>query len=183
MSLSPRTQPTPHGLFVIREQQLVHAPIDRLFELTCSLALVHQELGMTAVAGRTTGLVQAGDTIRWQGWQLGLPQFHVSLISGFDPPHFLQDTMLAGRFAYFQHDHHLRETPEGTLLQDELRFRMKWGMAGRAAGKVLLLPHVTHLLRSRFARLKRIAESDAWRQYLTASPERPAYQNGRDDGA
>ncbi len=24
-----------------------------------------------------------GDTVRWEGWQLGLPQFHESLIEAF----------------------------------------------------------------------------------------------------
>lgn len=166
-----RTMPSPDGLFTIGESMLVHAPIHRMFSLSCSVALVHEELGMTAVAGRTRGLVQSGDIIRWQGWQLGLPQYHVSLISGFQPPHFLQDTMLTGRFAYFQHDHHLREIPEGTLLQDELRFRMPLGVVGKATGKVLLLPHIRHLMRSRFARLKRIGEGTDWMRYINLLPD------------
>ena len=93
----PAVQET-DGTFTLRDTQLVHAPIDRCFHLSCSLELVHDELGMNAVKGKQQGLVTGGDIIRWEGWQLGLKHFHVSHISGFQEPVFMQDTMLDGRF-------------------------------------------------------------------------------------
>ena len=35
---------------------------------------------MHPVEGRTGGLVTAGDTVRWEGLQLGFANYHVSLI-------------------------------------------------------------------------------------------------------
>lgn len=156
-----------NGNFTLRMRTIVAAPIDRCFLLTCAIALVQEELGMRPVSGRMSGLVVGGDTVRWQGWQLGLRHHHVSRISGYERPTFLQDTMLAGRFKSFQHDHHLRELPDGsTELNDEVRFRLPFGVAGRMVARVIMVPHILGLLRRRFERIGRIAGSDAWRQYI-----------------
>jgi ligand-binding SRPBCC domain-containing protein len=122
-----------------------------------------------APGGRTTGHVTGGDTVRWKGWQLGFPNFHVSLIppDTFAPPKFFQDRMIAGRFRAFQHDHHFDETVEGTLLRDEVRYSMPFGAAGALVGRVVLQPHIRGLMHRRFHLLKRLAETDEWRQYLS----------------
>ena len=154
------------GVFVLGDSVMVHAPVDRCFQLSCSVALVHEELGMNAVSGRTSGTVRGGDIIRWEGWQLGLRHHHVSKISAYTEPVFLQDTMVDGRFKSFQHDHHLRETADGTLLTDELRFALPCGASGRLVARYVLAPHICKLMKSRFARIKRIAEGNDWQKYL-----------------
>lgn len=162
------------GTFILRDSQLVHAPIDRCFQLSCSLELVHDELGMVAVSDKKDGLVEGGDIIRWEGWQLGLKHFHVSHISGFQEPVFMQDTMLDGRFKAFQHDHHFREVsggphrPTWTQLEDELRFSLPFGALGRLVAKYIMVPHIRKLMRSRFQRIQRIAEGNDWERYLSA---------------
>jgi ligand-binding SRPBCC domain-containing protein len=156
----------PH-LFVLRDRVIVSAPIERCFLLSTSIEIVERELGMHPVAGRTQGLVKEGDTIRWQGWQLGLPQFHVSRIELFEPPTFFRDRMIAGRFRAFEHDHSLTMQPSGrVMLADELRFTMHWGWLGDLLGYCLLAPHIRKLMRRRFSLLKQIAESAEWRTYL-----------------
>jgi ligand-binding SRPBCC domain-containing protein len=156
--------------FFLRDEIEVHAPIERCFRLSTSVELVQRELGMRAIGGRTTGLVASGDTVRWQGWQLGLPMYHESLIDSFTPSLFFRDRMIAGRFASFEHDHNFFDRHNGTvLMSDELRFTMPFGKLGDLVGQVILLPHIRALMKRRFALLKRIAESEEWRMYL---PER-----------
>ena len=159
------------GSFTLADSLLVQAPIARCFELSCSLELVREGLGMNAVSGKTEGFVVGGDVVRWEGWQLGLKHFHVSHISGFERPVFMQDTMLDGRFKTFQHDHHFRaqagSTPS-TLLEDELRFSLPFGALGALVAKTIMVPHIHKLMRSRFQRIKRIAEGEDWRRYLPA---------------
>lgn len=156
-----------NGVFTLHMSETVAAPIDRCFLLTCSIALVQEELGMMPISGRTSGLVQPGDTVRWQGWQLGMRHFHISLISDYTRPTFLQDTMLAGRFRTFQHDHHLTELP-GVLteLHDEVRFSLPCGFAGKLVARYIMTPHILRLMRSRFQRIRRIATTEAWKNYL-----------------
>lgn len=170
----------PVTMFVIRDRVRIDAPLDRCFALSTSLAIVERELRMHPVPGtfhghplRTSGLVAAGDRVRWQGWQLGLPQYHVSLIQRFESNVHFQDKMIAGRFRFFEHDHHFRTElsgtptdPTATILEDEIRFALPWGPLGWLGARFILYPHIRRLLARRFRLLKRIAESEEWRQYL-----------------
>ncbi len=154
-------------MFTLKDQIVIRAPLRRCFLLSTSVAIVEKELRMRPVAGRISGLVSGGDTITWRGWQFGLPQVHQSLITGFDPGRFFQDTMIAGRFASFQHDHAFADNGNGSVtLVDELRFTMPFGWPGWLVGRVLMVPHIRRLLRRRFKLIKRIAETEQWREYL-----------------
>jgi ligand-binding SRPBCC domain-containing protein len=155
-------------MFILRHSMLIHAPVERCFALSTHLAIVERELGMHPVEGRTGGLVTAGETIRWEGIQLGFANYHVSLIvpETWDPPYFFQDRMIEGRFRSFEHNHRLIETTNGTFLDDDIRFTMPLGWPGWLVGRVMLVPHILGLMRRRFNLLKRIAETDQWRSYI-----------------
>jgi ligand-binding SRPBCC domain-containing protein len=158
-------------MFVLRASTLIQAPIERCFALSTSIEIVRLELGMTPVAGGTSGCVRAGDIIRWEGRQLGLWHYHVSLISIFDPPRFFQDRMIAGRFRTFEHDHHFEQTSAGVLLRDELRFSLPFGPLGWLVGRFILQPHIQRLMALRFQLLKTFAEGEGWREWL--DPPKP----------
>ena len=142
-------------MFVVKDSTHIQAPIERVFRLSTSLAIVERELGMHPVAKggatRTEGFVAGGDRIRWEGWQLGMPQYHVSLISEWRPNLFFQDRMVAGRFRTFSHDHEFTEIGGQVLLKDTVRFSMKWGWVGRLVGKFVMVPHIRRLMARRFA--------------------------------
>jgi ligand-binding SRPBCC domain-containing protein len=181
-------------MHIVSESTLIHAPIDRLFQLSTSLALVEQTLGMhpldTRVAnGLTTGHVTANSRVVWRGWKFGLPTQHHTLITACIPPHtqhtrrgpnsitaeaFFQDTQERGRFAFFQHNHHFAEFTDPTTrdptteLRDEVRFTLPFGPLGRVAARCLLEPTIHRLCRHRFALLKQLAEGDGWRPFVAA---------------
>lgn len=157
--------------FTLLDEMVVHAPVERCFQLSTCLEIVALELKMRPVRGRTSGCVSEGDTVLWRGWQLGLPQFHQSLIEGFRAPFFFRDRMIAGRFASFEHDHHFIPCADGSvLLRDEVRFAMRWGGIGEMIGARVMMPHIRGLLHRRLARLKRLAESEEWRGFLRPAP-------------
>ena len=75
--------------------------------------------------------------------------------------------MIAGRFAAFEHDHRFKVLNDGkVLLQDEVRFAMKWGLSGLMLGRAVLIPHIRRLVGERFALIKRLAEGEEWRRYV-----------------
>lgn len=160
-------------MFVIRHQVRIHAPLERCFGLSTSLAIVERELHMHPVPSnfegvpfRTSGFVVEGDRVRWEGRQLGLPQYHVSLICNFERNRFFQDRMIAGRFQHFAHDHHFRAEGSETVLDDEIRFSLPWGPFGWVAARFVLRPHIERLLHRRFRLIKHLAEGEEWREYL-----------------
>lgn len=158
----------PPHTYTLRDSTTIAAPIERCFLLSTHIDTVRQTLALTPVAGRTTGHVVLGDRVTWRGWKFFLPQVHHTLITGYHEPTFFQDTQERGRFAHFQHDHHLSTTPAGTLLQDEVRFALPFGPLGRLVARFILIPHIRGLLRQRFALLQRLAETEAWRAVLAS---------------
>ena len=164
-------------MFILRDQIVVHAPVERCFLLSTSVAVVERELKMHPAEGRTSGFVGEGDTVLWKGWQLGMPQVHQSEIRLYERNRFFQDCMLRGRFATFQHDHAFLNQGKTVLLRDELRFTMPFGVAGWMVGRAVLVPHIRGLMRKRFALIKMLAEGEGWRQYLpdeAVADKRPA---------
>jgi len=153
--------------FVLRNEITVMAPLERCFLLSTNIEIVAQTLKMEPTMARPSAFVQCGARVQWHGWHLGFPQFHESLIEPFVPPVYFRDSMVAGRFATYEHDHHFTGLDNGCVrLSDEVRFRMPLGWLGELIGKWVMVPHIYKLLRRRFALLKYLAESEEWREYL-----------------
>ena len=158
--------------FVVREEIVVRAPIERCFALSTHLAVVEMVLAMRPVAGRVAGSVVGGDRVRWRGWKWGLPHEHESLIDGFEPPVYFRDSMVSGRFDRFEHEHHFTDRGDGSvLLRDDLRLSLPWGIGGEMVGRTMVLPHIHGLMRRRFALIKQMAEGEEWRRYLQPEAE------------
>lgn len=155
---------------MLRAATSIAAPIERVFLLSTHIETVRGTLGLTPVAGRVTGHVVLGDRVTWRGWKFCLPQVHQTLITGYRFPVFFQDTQEHGRFDFFQHDHHFSEAGGATELQDEVRFTLPFGAAGRLVARLVLIPHIQSLLDARFRLLKRLAETDAWQEVIGTGP-------------
>jgi ligand-binding SRPBCC domain-containing protein len=160
-------------LFRLKDSIHVNAPIERCFLLSTSIELVRRTLRMTPVSGKTAGLIVSGDRLMWRGFKFGIPAHHETLITEYDRPNFFQDTMGKGYFKHFQHDHHFTFVDGRTLMHDIVRFSMPLGRPGREIGKRIVVPHVLDLMTSRFEMIKRLAETDGWKDVLT-DPESQA---------
>ena len=183
---------------VVHDTTEVQAPLERVWKLSTRVELVRETLGMEPAGGRVSGFVRGGSRVVWRGWKFGLPTEHRTLISGFAPPHpaiartrapelhaerigqlvaWFQDQQERGRFAFFQHDHWLREKIEAdgrrvTVLEDEVRFRLPLGPLGRVVSRFILAPYIRGLVKRRFAKLKALAEGDGWREWMEVQRQR-----------
>ncbi|HEV2708820.1 MAG TPA: hypothetical protein VGU67_01295 [Edaphobacter sp.] len=156
-------------MFVVSDKIHVNAQIERCFLLSTSLELVKRSLKMRLVESestKTSGLVVGGDRLMWRGWVFGLPQLHETLITKYERPNLFQDTMGQGRFKRFQHDHFFTEIGGRTLLNDKVRFSLPFGWMTKPVARLVVMPHISRLLRQRLELLKRVAESDEWEKYL-----------------
>jgi ligand-binding SRPBCC domain-containing protein len=172
--------------YTVRESATVNAPLERVFYLSTRVDLVRETLGMNLVADPAPGYISSGhivanSRVHWHGWKFGLPTHHHTLITGYKAPHkdvdgstraWFQDSQAKGRFATFRHDHHFKQSLDPitqrpiTHLFDEVNFTLPFGPLGQLATTLLLAPHVRKLCRQRFARLKQLAESDGWREFV-----------------
>jgi ligand-binding SRPBCC domain-containing protein len=74
--------------------------------------------------------------------------------------------MVRGAFKRFVHDHIFAEDGDGTLMMDRLEFEAPGGPIGRVLDRILLSSYLERFLRDRNELIKRVAESDRWREYL-----------------
>ncbi|HEX6812298.1 MAG TPA: SRPBCC family protein [Planctomycetota bacterium] len=143
---------------------IVRAPRGVCFDLARSVdahvrSFAHT--GERAVAGRTSGLLQLGDEVTWRARHLGLVHRHRARITAFDRPAHFRDTMVAGRFRSFEHDHWFTTVDGATHVRDVLEFRSPAGWLGRLVDRCVLAGHLRRLLQQRAAVLRDEAEAIA----------------------
>ena len=153
----------------IRIETRIAAPMERCFLLSLSMDLHVESTAQTnerAIAGVTTGLIGAGETVTFEATHFGLSLRHTSVISGYERPAYFQDSMTRGMFKSFVHDHHFEAADGGTLMRDQLRFAAPLGLLGTIAEALVLRRYLAGFLMERNALIQRVAESDAWRRFI-----------------
>jgi ligand-binding SRPBCC domain-containing protein len=158
-------------MVALREHTVIAAPIERCFDLARSVE-VHLEgnvhWGETAIASGT-GLIELGQQVTWRAKHFGLWLSLTSEITSMHRPSYFQDAMTHGPFRFLKHDHIFQPLSQDTTeMEDVFTFAAPLSLAGRLVEICLLRRYMQALLRERNAVLKHIAESEAWRRYLTA---------------
>ena len=158
---------------LIKVDTFIHAPIDRCFDLARNIDLhviSTAETGERAIAGRTTGMVELGDTITFSARHLGIRWKLTSEIIEFDKPHKFVDRMLKGPFKRMKHEHlfgeRVIEGKEGTLMTDILEMESPFWFIGRIFDNLVLIRHMENFLVKRNYTLKEYAESEKWRDLI-----------------
>lgn len=147
----------------------IAAPIERCFDLARSIDLHMASTDWTgerAVAGVTSGLIGPDEEVTWNGRHFGLVISHTSRITAYDRPKYFQDCMVRGRFRSFCHDHSFEMCEGETQMKDVMEFEAPLGVLGLLVEKLVLGKHMVGLLLRRNECIRRVAESEEWRQYL-----------------
>jgi ligand-binding SRPBCC domain-containing protein len=163
----------------LRQVLRVRAPIERCFDLARSIdahVASTAQTGERAVGGVTSGLLELGDEVTWRARHLGVWQRLTSRITAFDRPRHFRDSMVRGAFARFDHDHLFVMDPAGCgdvcVVTDVFDYDAPLGRLGRLVERVFLDGYMERFLRERNELLRRLAESDGWRQFLPQAPGR-----------
>ncbi|CAG5081095.1 SRPBCC family protein [Parvicella tangerina] len=141
----------------------INASLQRVFDLSRDIDL-HQ-ISMTkskelAVGGRTSGLIEKGETVQWEGKHFGCYLTHTSLITEMNPPYYFVDEMTEGYFKYYRHDHYFTFKNEQCEMMDLINYEAPFGFLGKLFDAVLLNTHLTHLITQRNKVIKRKAENN-----------------------
>ena len=147
----------------------IAAPIERCFDLARNIDLhmaSTNQTGEQAIAGVTSGIIGAGEPVKWRGRHFGVMLEHTSRITAFTFPTHFQDVMVRGMFRSFRHDHSFQSRPGGTTMADVLEFEAPYGLIGKLVEHAVLEKHLRLLLEKRNDCIKRVAESQDWKQYF-----------------
>ncbi|MEM6692186.1 MAG: SRPBCC family protein [Planctomycetota bacterium] len=156
---------------IIRLRTEIAARRGIVFDLSRSIDLHVESTSRTkeqAVAGRTKGLIQEGESVTWEATHFGFRQRLTSKITQFDRPNSFRDSMVAGAFKRFDHDHLFEEHHGGTVLIDVFDYTSPLGALGRFADLLFLKRYMTNLLRVRNKLIREVAESGDANRYLNA---------------
>jgi Uncharacterized conserved protein len=148
----------------LRVETIIRAPIEQCFDAARDLDLHVQSLAHTnetAIAGRTTGLIELGEEVTWRGRHFGVVQTFTSRITAFERPFYFQDSMVRGAFRSFVHDHWFAAEGDATRMTDVAVFTTPLGILGRLAEKIVLRRYMHRLLAMRAESLKRTLENCA----------------------
>jgi len=159
---------------LIQLETKIDAPQDGVFDLARSIdAHMASTEGTNeqAIDGRTSGLIEMGETVTWEARHFGVRQRLTVKVTSLDRPHIFSDVMIRGAFASMKHSHRFLPDGTGTLMKDEFHFSAPLGFLGRIAEWMFLTRYMTSFLRARSQALKELAESQDWQRYLPDTAE------------
>ena len=153
----------------IELQTEIKAEKEIVFDLSRSIDLHKistEHTNETAIAGKTCGLINLGESVTWRAKHFGIYQKLTSRITEFDWPNYFADEMVSGAFSEFKHEHHFSDFDGGTLMIDFFDYKSPFGILGRLVDKIFLEKYMIDLLTERNRIVKEFAESDKWKQIL-----------------
>ena len=127
---------------VLRRSALVDRPLDEVFEFFSNAEnlarITPPELGFQILTP-TPIAMRAGTLIDYRLTLFGLPLTWRTEITRWDPPHEFVDTQLNGPYAQWIHRHSFRSEKDGTVVEDEVRYRLPIPLLGLVGYPVVRL--------------------------------------------
>ena len=140
----------------------IKASKDIVFDLSRSIDLHKISTNQSnekAIAGKTTGLIELGESVTWRARHFGFYQTLTSKITEFNRPDFFVDEMTDGIFKSFRHEHQFIEANHVTIMTDAFDYVAPLGILGNLANVLFLRAYMTRLLTRRNIVIKEYAES------------------------
>ena len=145
----------------IHLETTIDAPIERVFDLARDIDLHQRSMARTgerAVAGRTSGLIELGESVTWRARHLGREWELSSRITALDRPTRFVDEQVSGPFATFHHSHAFEGGADRTTMIDDWSHTAPLGPIGALADRLFLAATLRRLLKERAIAIKAEAE-------------------------
>jgi len=141
----------------------IKAPLQDVFDAARNIDLHQNSAYQThekAIAGRTSGLIELGETVTFRGKHFGLYLTHTSKIIKMELPHYFVDEMIQGKFKSFKHLHFFEEKEGVTIMTDILEYETPLGFLGKFFDTLFLKKHLEKFLLERNQILKKLLENN-----------------------
>lgn len=159
-----------HKMALIILHTRIKAPVERCFLLSLSVDVHMGSTAQTrekAIAGVTSGVMQLNDTVTWRARHFGVDQELSSKITVCEKPYRFVDEMIKGPFKHICHEHLFEDLGNGeALMTDRFGFSAPLGFLGKIAEALFLKRYLKKFLVERNDYIRRVAESEAWKDFL-----------------
>ncbi len=137
------------------------APADVCFDLARDVdahVRTTASTGERVVLGRTSGLLELGDSVTFEAVHFGLRLRLTSRVVELERPRRFIDEMVAGPFASLRHVHDFLPEGTATLMRDTLVWTSPLGGLGRIADRLVIERHMRAFMITKQSALKAEAE-------------------------
>lgn len=151
---------------VIRLETFIKADQKIVFDLARSIDLHQISTAHTherAIAGKTSGLIELGESVTWEAKHFGIVQQLTSKITEMQSPDYFADEMVSGAFKSFKHQHIFEAKGGETIMTDVFDYISPYGILGKVADWLFLKRYMTDLLVQRNHIIKEHAEHQSER--------------------
>ncbi len=146
---------------------IIKSDIQTVFDLSRDIDF-HQKsvlgTGEKAIAGRTYGLIEEGESVTWRAKHLGIYQTLTTKIVAMSSPCHFTDIMQKGAFKSMKHKHIFRQEGNNTIMTDIFEFQSPFGIIGKIFDKVFLKKYMKNFLLERNKLIKFTAENEQKRE-------------------
>jgi ligand-binding SRPBCC domain-containing protein len=140
----------------------IAAPIERVFDLARDVGVHAASSAFTGERvvepGRTSGLLELGDLLTFEGRHLGVRQRITVRITEMDPPRRYVDEGVRTALRELRHVHEFFVDGGVAVMRDVVTWRSPFGFVGRIADAIGVTRHMRWFVSEKQARLKAIAE-------------------------
>ena len=154
---------------IIKLETIIKADIQCCFDLSRSIDL-HKiaavKTAEKAIDGRTAGLINLGEFIKWEAVHFGIKHKLTSRITEFKQPFHFRDEQEQGIFNYLRHDHDFVARNEYVIMKDIFEFQSPLGLIGKLVDKIFMTKYLENFLTERNIIIKEFVESDKWKLIL-----------------
>lgn len=155
---------------LIHVTTFIAAPLERVFDLSRSIDLHKHSMKAfdeRPLDGKLTGLIELNETITWTAKHLFKKRILKVKITSLQKPVSFIDEQVDGDFKQMKHEHFFKPCDNGTIMIDQFYFESPYGSIGKWLNQLYLGSYMKKLLEKRNATLKKVAESNEWKHYLT----------------
>jgi ligand-binding SRPBCC domain-containing protein len=126
-------------VYTLKKEQIVPRPLDEVFaffERPENLARITPPWLGFRILTPSPIVMERGAKFEYTVRVMGIRVGWKSLISDYQPPHRFVDEQTKGPYVYWHHTHTFLQVDGGTLIGDEVRYAMPFGIIGTLAGRL-----------------------------------------------
>jgi ligand-binding SRPBCC domain-containing protein len=148
----------------------INAPIERVFNLSRSLALSKMAIkGGTEqlLSSSSANMLGAGETITLRAKHLGKTREITARVTDFTLPDGYAEEQIKGDLKSYRHEYHFKKVDNGTIMIDLVEYEGPRDVAGSLAGKFFLKSYFEENIKKKNELIRQYAESEKWKAVLT----------------